>query len=121
MPSRFSSEGSLRDAAKLAANLGCDHRVIEIEAAHAAFLDMLAPSFGDRDVDVEVNGKRFAVSMWVPESQLSAPSSTGGNTRRARPRRQAGGGTTADSGTLTVPMQGTIVKVHVDAGDPVAG
>ena len=52
MPSRFSSEGSLRDAAKLAANLGCDHRVIEIEAAHAAFLDMVAPSFGDRDADV---------------------------------------------------------------------
>ncbi len=52
MPSRFSSEGSLSDAAKLASNLGCDHRVIEIEPAHAAFLEMLAPSFSGREADV---------------------------------------------------------------------
>ncbi|MGI9643021.1 MAG: NAD+ synthase, partial [Acidimicrobiia bacterium] len=52
MPSRFSSDGSLSDAAKLAANLGCDHRVIQIEPAHAAFLDMLAASFAGREADV---------------------------------------------------------------------
>ncbi len=52
MPSRFSSEGSLTDAAKLAANLGCDHRVVPIEPAHAAMLDMLSPSFSGHAEDV---------------------------------------------------------------------
>ncbi len=45
MPSRYSSEGSLSDAAALATNLGIDLRTIAIEAAHQALLDLLAPSF----------------------------------------------------------------------------
>ncbi len=44
MPSRYSSEGSRSDAAALAAALGIDFRRIPIEPAHAAFLEMLAPS-----------------------------------------------------------------------------
>jgi NAD+ synthase (glutamine-hydrolysing) len=48
MPSRYSSEGSIDDAAALAANLGIDHRTIAIEAAHGAFGQMLAPSFEGR-------------------------------------------------------------------------
>ncbi len=47
MPSRFSSEHSVTDAHKLCDNLGVEHRTIPIEPAHAAMLDMLAPSFGD--------------------------------------------------------------------------
>jgi len=45
MPSRFSSEGSLSDALRLAEALGVETRTIGIEPAHAAFLEMLAPSF----------------------------------------------------------------------------
>ncbi|MCH7698696.1 MAG: NAD+ synthase [Chloroflexi bacterium] len=45
MPSRFSSEGSIADARALTENLGIDLRVIPIEPAHAAFLEMLEPSF----------------------------------------------------------------------------
>ncbi len=52
MPSRFSSEHSLADAEKLAGNLGVDHRVIPIEPAHHAFLEMLAPEFAGHDPDV---------------------------------------------------------------------
>ena len=52
MPSRFSSAGSLADAAALAASLGIDCSVIPIELAHAAMLGLLAPSFGDRPPDV---------------------------------------------------------------------
>jgi NAD+ synthase (glutamine-hydrolysing) len=52
MPSRYSSEHSLSDAEKLAVELGIEHRVIPIEPAHAAFLDMLAPSFEGREPDV---------------------------------------------------------------------
>jgi len=44
MPSRHSSGHSLTDAADLAAALGIDVRTIPIEAAHAAFLDLLSSS-----------------------------------------------------------------------------
>jgi acetyl-CoA/propionyl-CoA carboxylase biotin carboxyl carrier protein len=76
-----------------------------------------------RDVDVEVNGRRFAVSMWVPESAglASAGGAGGAAGAAARPRRSAGGGGAgaAGSGAVTVPMQGTIVKVLVAVGDAV--
>jgi len=45
MPSRYSSEGSIKDAKELAENLGIDFRIVPIEPAHAAFEEMLAPSF----------------------------------------------------------------------------
>jgi NAD+ synthase (glutamine-hydrolysing) len=43
LPSRYSSEGSVADALELAANLRIDTRTVEIEPAHAALLEMLAP------------------------------------------------------------------------------
>src|SRR5262249_31157073 len=72
-----------------------------------------------RDVDVEVNGKRFAVAMFVPESAMAVAAAPG-KARAARPRR--GGGSSAaagGTGAVTVPMQGTIVKVLVAVGDAV--
>ena len=51
MPSRFSSDHSVADAEKLCANLGVESRILPIEPAHASMLEMLAPSFGDRDQD----------------------------------------------------------------------
>jgi len=45
MPSRFSSTGANDDAKELADRLGIDFRVIAIEPAHAAVLEMLEPSF----------------------------------------------------------------------------
>jgi NAD+ synthase (glutamine-hydrolysing) len=47
MPSRFSSEGSLTDAAALAQNLGIDFNVISIEPMFEAYLGALAPAFAD--------------------------------------------------------------------------
>lgn len=52
MPSRYSSEGSLTDAYALAEALGIDCRTISIEPAFTAYLEMLAPSFGDRPTDL---------------------------------------------------------------------
>ncbi|MBX3314472.1 MAG: NAD+ synthase [Actinobacteria bacterium] len=52
MPSRYSSDHSRSDAELLADNLGVDFRTIAIEPAHAALLDMLAPSFEGRDPDL---------------------------------------------------------------------
>ena len=46
MPSRNSSEHSVTDAEKLAANLGIDARIVGIEAAHAALAEMLEPGLG---------------------------------------------------------------------------
>ena len=75
----------------------------------------------ERSVDVEVNGKRFAVKMFIPESELAA-SGGGGVAPRPRPRRSGGGGGAAAAGTgaVAVPMQGTIVKVLVEVGQEVA-
>ncbi len=52
MPSRYSSPGSVTDAMLLAGSLGIETRNIPIEPAHAAFLDMLAPSFAGVDEDL---------------------------------------------------------------------
>ena len=52
MPSRYSSDHSLTDAEKLCAELGIESRVIPIEPAHAAFLDMLSPSFAGLEPDI---------------------------------------------------------------------
>jgi NAD+ synthase (glutamine-hydrolysing) len=52
MPSRYSTDHSLTDAEKLCAELGIESRVIPIEAAHAAFLDMLAPGFAGLEPDI---------------------------------------------------------------------
>ncbi len=71
-----------------------------------------------RDVDVEVNGKRFSVRMWVPDAPLAV---VAGAVASPRPRRAAAasGGGAAGSGQVTVPMQGTIVKVLVEVGQAV--
>jgi NAD+ synthase (glutamine-hydrolysing) len=52
MPSRYSSEGSKDDARALAENLGIDYRTVAIEPAFSAYLQMLAPSFGERPPDL---------------------------------------------------------------------
>jgi len=74
-----------------------------------------------RTVDVEVDGKRFSVAMWVPESApVVAVAGGGGAAARApRPRRSGSGGSGGGSGNVAVPMQGTIVKVLVAEGDVV--
>ena len=71
-----------------------------------------------RNTTVEINGKRFDVAMWVPE-QTAVISS--GAPKAAKPKRAAGSGAGggAGSGQVTVPMQGTIVKVLVEVGQEV--
>jgi acetyl-CoA/propionyl-CoA carboxylase biotin carboxyl carrier protein len=75
-----------------------------------------------RDVSVEVNGKRFDVSLWVPDVAPVAVAAGGAATvGRPRPKAaiDAGGGGAAGADQVTVPMQGTIVKVLVNVGDAV--
>ena len=75
-----------------------------------------------RDLDVEVNGKRFAVKAWVPESGPVVGVAAGGvSAGAAKPKRAAssGGAGSGGSGSVAVPMQGTIVKVLVEIGQSV--
>jgi acetyl-CoA/propionyl-CoA carboxylase biotin carboxyl carrier protein len=75
-----------------------------------------------RDVDVEVDGRRYQVKVWVPDVAPAAGAGAGGS-RPSRPRPSAGSGAHgaggAGSGQVAVPMQGTIVKVLVAVGDTV--
>ena len=73
-----------------------------------------------RDMDVEVNGKRFKVAAWVPDVAPMVVSGAAGALAFAKPKRADGGGAAvAGSGSVTVPMQGTIVKVLVTVGQAV--
>ncbi|WP_018719202.1 NAD+ synthase [Arhodomonas aquaeolei] len=52
MPSRYTSDTSHTDAAELARNLGVHYHSIAIEGIFGAFLEALAPVFGDAPPDV---------------------------------------------------------------------
>ena len=72
-----------------------------------------APAAGlvEKTTTVEVNGKRFEVKAWVPESGGTAAPAR----RAARTAAAAGTG----GGDVVAPMQGTIVKVLVEVGQAV--
>ncbi len=73
----------------------------------------------ERTMTVEVGGKRFEVKLWLPQVEERAG---GGRAPRRKAPKLAGGGAGADeeAGVITAPMQGTIVKVAVKAGERVA-
>jgi acetyl-CoA/propionyl-CoA carboxylase biotin carboxyl carrier protein len=79
----------------------------------------------ERQVDVEVDGRRHRVRLWVPDVAPVVAATAGaagvGGSPRPRPAASsasgAGGG--AGAGQVTVPMQGTIVKVMVAHGDTI--
>jgi len=72
----------------------------------------------ERRTTVEVNGKRFDVKMWVPEAPAVAVAA-GGGAKKPKRTGGGGGGGGAGSGNVTVPMQGTVVKVLVEVGQEV--
>ena len=67
-----------------------------------------------REVTAEVDGRRYQVRLWVPDVATTGPGRSG--SRPHKPRAAVAG---SGSGTVAVPMQGTIVKVLVTAGDTV--
>ncbi len=90
------------------------------EVAAGAGTDAPTDDLVERTVPVEVDGKRFSVRVWMPETGGPGGVGAGGTAPARRPRPSAaaaasGGG----NGTITAPMQGTIVKVLVSVGDAV--
>jgi acetyl-CoA/propionyl-CoA carboxylase, biotin carboxylase, biotin carboxyl carrier protein len=86
----------------------------------------LPPGWQRKDIDVEVDGRRFEVKVWVPPGggpqgppgarrSRGHPSAGGPGPGRAAPTPPAA----ATGGQVTVPMQGTVVKVLVKPGDAV--
>jgi acetyl-CoA/propionyl-CoA carboxylase biotin carboxyl carrier protein len=86
-----------------------------------------APDSGDADAEpkvkrsttVEVNGKRFDVNMWVPETPAVAVAAGAAPKKNKRGSGGSGGGSAIASGSVEAPMQGTIVKVLVEVGQSV--
>jgi len=52
MPSRYSSEGSIKDTQELAESLGIELMIIPIEPAHSAYLEMLERAFAGTEPGV---------------------------------------------------------------------
>lgn len=67
----------------------------------------------EKTTTVEVNGKRFEVRAWVPESGGVA------TTGRRTPRASGASSNSVATGDVVAPMQGTIVKVLVTVGQEV--
>src|SRR5205085_9842892 len=70
-----------------------------------------------RDVDVEVDGRRYRVRLWVPDLPSTVVAGAGALPRRPRPAAAAhASGGAAGSGNVTAPLQGPIVQVCVAVG-----
>jgi acetyl-CoA/propionyl-CoA carboxylase, biotin carboxylase, biotin carboxyl carrier protein len=88
-------------------------------------LAQVPPAEERKDIEVEVGGRRFAVSVWVPASTEPRPATKaaqadrGGHVGRASGGATDGTNTGASAGQVTVPMQGTVVKVLVNEGDTI--
>ncbi|WP_142859016.1 acetyl-CoA carboxylase biotin carboxylase subunit [Salinigranum halophilum] len=77
----------------------------------------------EREFTVEVNGKRFQVSLEERGAPAIELPSGGGNSGRSRPDvatdEDTGGAVAADGEQVAAEMQGTILSVEVEAGDEV--
>ena len=110
--------------------LGHSTKWVEDEIDHAAFATavpvsaLVAPATGaapgaplvERIVPVEVEGRRYSVKVWLPEAPVASSTGRAPSAARPRPKPAVATGGAGGSGTVTAPMQGTIVKVLVEPG-----
>jgi acetyl-CoA/propionyl-CoA carboxylase biotin carboxyl carrier protein len=68
---------------------------------------------GSQVIDAEVNGKRYKIKLYIPEYDLKKPKTP------VKKAHKSGGQMITGTGAITVPMQGTIVKVFVETGQSV--
>jgi acetyl-CoA/propionyl-CoA carboxylase biotin carboxyl carrier protein len=88
-------------------------------AVPASETDADGQGLEERTVPVEVDGKRFSVRVWLPETPAGDVTQRGDAGRRVNKPRLAAAGAAGGDGTISAPMQGTIVKVLVAQGDAV--
>jgi acetyl-CoA/propionyl-CoA carboxylase biotin carboxyl carrier protein len=69
----------------------------------------------ERTVPVEVDGRRFSVRVWLPDAPVAAGRAATGARPRPKLTSSSSGGGVGD-GTVSAPMQGTIVQVLVEVG-----
>jgi len=71
-----------------------------------------------KSVTAEVNGQRYDMTLYLPETAVVAVGVAPGGQKKTR---RSGGGAAAvgQAGAVTAPMQGSIVKVMVATGDTV--
>jgi acetyl-CoA/propionyl-CoA carboxylase biotin carboxyl carrier protein len=71
----------------------------------------------ERTVPVEVDGRRFSVRVWLPDAPVVA-AGRGAPAGRTRPKLSpsSSGSSGGGDGTVSAPMQGTIVQVLVEVG-----
>jgi acetyl-CoA/propionyl-CoA carboxylase biotin carboxyl carrier protein len=77
-----------------------------------------------REVDAEVDGRKYTVKLWVPDVPVAVVASAGAGRAAAAPGRPTAptahsSGGAVGAGAISVPMQGTIVKLMVAVGDAV--
>ena len=72
-----------------------------------------------RQTTVEVNGRRFDVTMWVPDAPVATATAATPRAPKRAASSSGGGGGALGSNNVTVPMQGTIVKILVEVGQEV--
>ena len=84
-----------------------------ITAAAPSPPDGAEASATPKTLSVEVDSKKFSVTVWLPDT---APADQAVRTRRASAGASLAG---SGSGTITVPMQGTVISVLVAVGDEV--
>jgi acetyl-CoA/propionyl-CoA carboxylase biotin carboxyl carrier protein len=104
-------------------------QTLDLSGVSAASATPAAPAPADgsdalprvlRDVTAEVDGRRYQVKLWVPDLGDVVVAAGGASPGRgAGPKRPKAAASGAGSGTVAVPMQGTIVKVLVAVGDAV--
>ena len=79
------------------------------------------PAPATRDYTLEVNGKRFAVRLIGADSADLGPTSGPDAARTARPAPKRGARSAPHgNGALTSPIQGTVLRVAVEAGAQVS-
>ncbi len=78
------------------------------------------PPMTARPVDVEVEGRRYEVRVWLPEVAGGGGAAPAPAPAPRRPSSAAAAAPAAGGGRVVAPMQGTIVEVLVTVGETVA-
>jgi len=76
-------------------------------------------ALSEREMTVEVGGRRFVVKLWAPEVVAPAAGGRRPPPRRKPPKLSRQTDLAVEQGVIAAPMQGTIVKVHRRAGEAV--